>query len=109
MPSTAPLATELTSAPTAAACLDNRLDRFGCRGGNIAAHLVHSQHDALGNALGARDHSRATGPGRLQPVKNGDVTRGIGSNSATANQSAVGARVRDFVLVMYAFLSGVLA
>jgi hypothetical protein len=64
--------------------------------------------DGMASA-GATDRSRATGPGRLQPVKNGDVTRGIGSNSATANQSAVGARVRDFVLVMYAFLSGVLA
>ena len=45
---------------------DDPLDRLGRRGGNIAAHLVHSQYDALGDAPGARNQPGPDLLGRLQ-------------------------------------------
>ncbi len=45
---------------------DNRLNRFGCGCGNIAANLVHAQHDTFRNALGAHDQPGAHLLGRLQ-------------------------------------------
>lgn len=45
---------------------DDRLHRFGRSCGNVASHLVHSQHDALRDALGAHDQTCAHLLRRLQ-------------------------------------------